>query len=200
MIAKSLASTLFPKARRMVLGLLMSHPDRAFYLREIANITHLGVGHLQRELKRLVTAGILQRSKRGRHVYFQADHACPVFDELRGIVIKTIGAADLLRQALLPLRERIHAAFIFGSVARGDEHSASDVDLMVVGDVSLADVVAVIRAVEQIIGRPVNPIVYPPEEFAAKLAAGHHFVTKVAQREKLMLMGDESDIAALSRK
>ncbi len=199
MVAKTLASTLFPKSRRMVLGLLMSHPDRAFYLREIAEITHLGVGHLQRELNRLVAVGILRRSKRGRHVYFQADPACPVFDELRGIVIKTIGVVDSLRQALLPLRERIRAAFIFGSIARGDEHAASDVDLMVIGDVSLADVVDVIRTAEQCIARPVNPTVYPPGEFAAKLAAGHHFVTKVVQHEKLMLMGDESDIAALSR-
>ena len=103
---------------------------------------------------------------------------------------------DSLRQALLPLRERIRAAFIFGSIARGDEHSASDVDLMVIGDVSLADVVDVIWTAEQCIARPVNPTVYPPEEFAARLAAGHHFVTKVVKHEKLMLMGDESDIAA----
>jgi predicted nucleotidyltransferase len=200
MVAKSLASTLFPKSRRMVFGLLMSHPDRAFYLREIAELTHLGIGHLQRELNRLVAAGIIRRFKRGRHVYFQADPACPVFDELRGIVIKTIGIAESLRQALLPLRDRIHTAFIFGSVARKEEHSASDVDLMVIGEVSLADVVDVIRDAEQRIARPVNPTVYPPQEFAAKLAAGHHFVTKVAEREKLILIGDESDLAALCPK
>ena len=90
--------------------------------------------------------------------------------------------------------------FIFGSVARSEKRSASDVDLMVIGEVSLADVVHVIRDVEQFVGRPVNPTVYPPEEFSSKLAIGHHFVTKVAEREKLMLIGDESDIAALSAK
>ena len=115
-------------------------------------------------------------------------------------MIKTIGVADVLRQVLLPLRERIAVAFIFGSVARREERSASDVDLLVIGEVSLADVVDVIRDAEQSIGRPVNPTVYPREEFAAKLKAGHHFVRKVAEGEKLMLIGDESDVAALSGK
>jgi len=200
MAAEPLVSTLFPKCRRMILGLLIGQPDRAFYLREIAQRAQVGVGQLQRELDRLVKVGILRRFKQGRHVYFQADPACPVFDELRGIVIKTIGVADVLRQVLLPLRERITAAFIFGSVARREERSASDVDLLVIGEVSLADVVDVIRDAEQSIGRPVNPTVYPREEFSDKLKAAHHFVTKVAEGEKLMLIGDESDVAALSGK
>jgi predicted nucleotidyltransferase len=195
--AERLVSALFPKSRRMVLGLLMSHPDRAFYLREIAEITGLGVGHVQRELGRLVKAGIIHRFKQGRHVYFRADPACSIFDELRGIVIKTVGVGDVLRHALMPLRDRIRVAFVFGSVARREEHSSSDVDLMVIGDVSLAEVVGVIRDVEQSLGRPVNPTVYPPAEFSSKLAVGHHFVTKVVEREKLMLIGDEDDIAAL---
>jgi predicted nucleotidyltransferase len=131
-------------------------------------------------------------------VYFQADPACPIFSELRSIVIKTVGLADLLKQALLPLRKRIQFAFIFGSMARMDEHSASDVDLMVIGAVSLADVVDATRDVEQAIGRPVNPTVYPRDEFSSKLAARHHFVTKVTGGPKLMLIGDEDDIAALS--
>ena len=200
MNAESLSSALFPQSRRLVLGLLMSFPDRAFYLREVARSTHLGIGHLQRELDRLVAGGIIRRFKQGRHVYFQADASCPIFEELRGIVIKTVGVADSLRQALLPLRARIRIAYVFGSVARKEEHSASDVDLMVIGEVSLAEVVDVIRGAEKSIGRPVNPTVYPFEEFADKLAAGHHFVSRIAEGEKLLLIGDESDIAALSRK
>jgi predicted nucleotidyltransferase len=182
----------------MVLGLLMSHPERSFYLREIAEITGLSVGHVQRELSRLVKSGILNRVRRGRHVYFQADPTCPIFSELRGIVVKTAGLADLLREALSPIRDRLRFAFVFGSMARMEEHSASDVDLMVIGSVSLADVVDATRDVEQAIGRPVNSTVYPLEEFSSKLAAGHHFVTKVAAGAKLMLIGDESDLAALS--
>jgi predicted nucleotidyltransferase len=178
----------------------MSRPDQAFYLRQMAEIARLGVGHLQRELDRLVSAGIVRRFKQGRHVYFQADSSCPIFDELRGLVLKTLGAADVLRQALLPLGDRIHWAFIFGSLARREERSDSDIDLFVVGDVSLAEVVAAIRDAEQTLDRPVNPTVYPPAEFSSKLASRHHFVTKVMKREKLMLIGNENDIAAVSGK
>ena len=192
------ASTLFPKSRRAVLGLLLSHPDRAYYLREILTITGLGNGHLQRELDRLVEVGIIRRFKQGRHVYFQAESRCPIFDELRGIVIKTFGAADTIRQALSPLRDQIRVAFIFGSVARGEEHSASDVDLMIIGDLALADAVKAIRDVEQTLRRSVNPTVYPPKEFTSKLAKGNHFLTKVTNGDKLMLIGDDDDVRALS--
>lgn len=200
MASESLATIVFPKARRAVLGLLLSHSDRAFYLREIVERTGLGIGHLQREFERLAEAGIIRRFKQGRHVYFQADQTCPIYNELRGIVLKTVGVADEMRRALLPLRKRIRVAFIYGSVARGSETSASDIDLMVIGDVTLAEVVDAVRETEAIILRPVNPTVYPSKEFTAKLAASQHFLTKVMGREKLMLMGDEDDLAALSGK
>ena len=194
----SLATALFPKSRRAVLGLLLSHPDDAFYLREIAQKTGLGTGHLQRELKRLSSAGIIRRFKQGRHVYFEANRACPIYGDLRGIVRRTLGAPLLIREALSPLRERIRFGFIFGSVARGEEQADSDIDLLILGDVSLAEIVRAIRGPEQTLGRPVNPIVYPVAEFTSRLAEGHHFVSKVAQSEKLMLIGTEDEFRALS--
>lgn len=92
--SESLATLLFPKARRMLLGLLLSHPERAFYLREIVELTGLGIGNLQREFARLADAGIIRRFKQGRHVYFQANPTCPIYPELRGIVLKTMTAGD----------------------------------------------------------------------------------------------------------
>lgn len=198
--SESLATILFPKARSAVLGLVLSHPDRAFYLREIVELTGLGIGHLQREFERLAAAGIIRRFTQGRHVYFQADQTCPIYNELRGIVLKTVGMADEVRRALLPLRKRIRVAFIYGSVARGSENSASDVDLMVVGDVTLAEVVEAVRETETVLLRPVNPTVYPLKEFTAKLTANQHFLTKVMGREKLMLIGGEDDLTTLSGK
>ena len=200
MTSESLATIVFPKARRAVLGLVLSHPDRAFYLREIVELTGLGIGHLQREFERLAEAGIIRRFRQGRHVYFQADQTCPIYNELRGIVLKTVGVADEMRRALSPLRKRIRVAFVYGSVARGSENSASDIDLMVVGDLTLADVVDAVRETESVLLRPVNPTVYPWKEFTAKLAAGQHFLTKVMGREKLLLIGGEDDLAALSGK
>lgn len=200
MNSESLAAILFPKARRAVLGLILSHPDRAFYLREIVELTGLGIGNLQREFERLSEAGIIRRFEQGRHVYFQADQTCPIYNELRGIVLKTVGAGDELRRALSPLKDRIHGAFIYGSVARGSENNGSDVDLMIVGDVTLAEVVNAVHGSEALLMRPVNPTVYPVKEFRAKLKASQHFLTKVMGREKLMLIGDEDDLAALSGK
>jgi hypothetical protein len=194
------SQALFPKARSAILGLLFSHPDRAFYLREIIALTGLGVGHVQRELRRLSRGGILRRSRQGRHVYFQADERCPVYEELRALVARTVGAVGLLGHALAPLADRIAIAFIYGSVARGEEQSESDLDLMVIGDVAFAEVVSAIRDVESRAGRAINPTVYPPQELRVKLAAGHHFLTSVVRGEKLFVVGNDDDLRSLLEK
>lgn len=192
-----LPAMLFPKARRAVLGLLFEHPQRAFYLRQISELTGVGIGPVQREVKRLAKAGIIRRTDQGRHVYFQADDTCPVFDELRGLVIKTMGASRLLRAALRPLADRIRVAFIYGSVARGEETSASDIDLMVIGDLRLSDVVSAIRPAEAELRREVNPTMYPVAEFRKKVRAKHHFLETVIRGDKLYLIGDADELGKL---
>lgn len=191
------ADALFPKARREVIGLLFGHPDQEFYLREIVEATGLGLGHVQRELARLSAADILTRVQRGRSVFFQANPECPIFEELRGIAIKTTGAAAVLRRAMAPLANRIRVAFIFGSVARREQKAESDVDLLVIGDVSFADVVGCIRETEAKLRREVNPVVYSPTEASAKLATRNHFLTKVLASEKLYLVGGDDELLAL---
>lgn len=196
-IGDRVAASLFPKSRRAVLGLLYGQPDRAFYLRQIVDLSGLGVGHVQRELKRLVEGGIILRSEQGRHVYFQANEHCPVYAELRGIVTKTVGAVVVLREALAPLADRIVAAYVYGSVARGEDRHASDLDLMVIGDATFGEVVAAIRPAEPKLHRNINPTVYPVNEFAQKLAARHHFITTVMNRDKLFVVGDADELARL---
>lgn len=191
----ALAPVLFSKARREVLGLLFGHPDRGFYLREIVELTGLGVGHVQRELRQLTDGGIVRRTTQGRHVYFQADPACPVFEELRSIVRKTLGATALLREALSA--SPISAAFIYGSVARGEEKQASDLDLMVIGDATLRQIADAVRPVEREIGREINPTVYPAHEFRSKLAAGNHFLKTVIMGEKVFVVGGPRELRAL---
>jgi uncharacterized protein len=188
---------LFPKARRAILGLLYSHPDEAFYLRQIVDKTGLGVGHSQRELQRLAKAGILLRTEKDRHVYFQADPACPIYDELRGIITKTVGGAEVLRHALEPLARDIAAAFIFGSVARGEERRLSDLDLMVIGDVTFARVTEAIRPAEAELRRQVNASVYPPSGLRKMLADRHHFLSNVMKREKVFVLGGEHELGSL---
>ena len=129
----SMAVALLPQTRRALLGLLYGLPDRAFYLREIAAQVGSGMGQVQRELGRLTRAGILRRFEQGRHVFYQADRRCPIFDELRGLVVKTVAGSDQLRRALAELEDRIVVAFVFGSVARGEDRAESDLELFVVG-------------------------------------------------------------------
>ena len=193
----AVSTALLPKARRAVLGLLHGRPDRALYLREIVELTGLGVGHVQRELQRLSQAGVIRRSKQGRHVYFQANDRCPVYEELRRLVTKTTGTAGFLRSAFAPLACRIVAAFIFGSVARAEEGSESDVDVMIIGDVSFAEAVEAVRPLEARIGRTINPVVYPPGEWRLKMLERHHLLNSIMKRERFLLVGDENELGRL---
>ncbi len=195
-----LGATLFARNRRAVLALLYGHPDEEFYLRQVIRTSGGGVGGVQRELDRLTRAGILRRTVRGKQVFFQANPDCPVFEEIKGLVTKTAGAADVLRSALAPLADRIRIAFIFGSVARGQQRAQSDVDLLVVGEVAFGEVVAALADAQARLRREVNPTVYPPKEFSRKLSEGHHFLRTVVKREKVFLIGDPRELARLAEK
>jgi predicted nucleotidyltransferase len=185
---------LLPAIRQGILAAMLLEPEREWYLSDLA--AHLGrtPSSLQRDLARLAGAGILRRRRDGNRVYFQADSDCPIFSELRQILIKTAGLADVLRDALAPFRGRISVAFVHGSIARGDEASGSDVDLMVIGGVGLASLARPLREATRHLRRDVHPTVYSPEEFAEKARGGHHFVGKVLARQKLFVMGDENDL------
>jgi predicted nucleotidyltransferase len=192
-----LGSTLFPESRRAILALLFSHPDEAFYLRQIVDLTGLAVGQTQRELQRLTAAGIIKRSEQGRHVYFSANEACPIYDELRGIAVKTTGVVAVLGAALAQLDDRTAVAFVFGSVARGEEKRASDVDLMVIGDASFAEVSSAIASAERALRREINLVVYPVREFQSKVQQGHSFVRQVIDGEKIFVEGSVRELDAL---
>ena len=196
-INSNLSAALFGQTRRALLALLYGHPDEAYYLRQLARAGGLGLGGVQREVKRLAGAGILRRTIRGHQVYYQANPECPVFPELKGLVVKTSGAADVLRGALALLAGRIKVAFIYGSVARLQQTNASDVDLMVVGAVSFGDVVATLSTAQELIHREINPTVYSPAEFSSKLKARHHFLSSVLRNEKVFVVGDEHELARL---
>jgi predicted nucleotidyltransferase len=196
----SLSGALFGQTRRAVLALLYGHPEEAYYLRQIVRATGLGLGAVQREVLRLSAAGIIRRSVRGRQVYYQANRECPVFPELKSLVVKTVGVGDVLRSALMSLADKIKVALIYGSIARGGERPGSDVDLLIVGGVSFHDVVSALSSAQKTLAREVNPTVYPPSEFRGKLAAGHHFLTSVMRQEKTFLIGDERELARLGSK
>lgn len=190
---------LFGKTRQVLLSVLYSRPDEAHLQENLIQLAALGRGTVQRELDFLARAGVLRRTVRGRQVYFQANADSPIYSELRGLIVKTAGVANALRVALAPLAKRIRAAFIYGSIAKGQERRASDVDVMVIGDISFADTAEALGRAQQAIGREVNPSVYPSEEFRAKLAAKHHFLRSVMKGEKIFLIGDEHELARLAK-
>jgi len=175
---------------------MLIDPARSWYLSDLAR--HLGVtpSSLQRELHSLVRGGILRRNADGNRVYFRIDPDCPFLSELRGIILKTVGLRNVLQECLDPLRDRILVAFVYGSMARSQERSASDVDLMVIGSVGLSQIAPVLKKAEVSLGRAVNPCVYSAKEVVKKLSAGHHFLETVLKGEKIYIQGDQSDLEA----
>ena len=196
----NLAASLFGKTRLAVLSLLFSHTDEAFYLRQLSRTAGVGLGALQRELQQLSAAGVIRRRMQGRQVYFQANPDCPIFPEIKNLVLKTSGISDVLRSALAPLADRIQVAFIYGSIARGGETRQSDVDILVVGRVKFSEIAAVLRPAQETLRREVNPSVYPPDEFRSKLKENHHFLNTVWKGQKLFLIGDEHELARMAEK
>lgn len=190
-------AALFGRTRNAVLGLLFSHPDESFYVREIVRAADSGQGSVQRELRRLERAGIIKRRVEGRHVYYQANPECPIFAEIKGMVAKTVGGVEILARALASLRGRIKVAFIYGSMARAEQRRGSDVDVFVIGDASFGEVVEALTPAQEKLAREVNPTVYPVSEFREKVLQKHHFVTSVLRGPKLFLVGDEGELAEL---
>lgn len=188
---------LFGKTRQAILALLYGHTDQSFYHREIVRKTGVGMGAAQREVKQLSKAGIIKRTVRGNLVYYQVDSTCPVFKELKGLVVKTVGMADVLRNSLNPLVSHIRVAFIYGSVVHGKERNGSDVDILVVGDITFAEVSLALSDAQKKLLREVNPSVYPVKEFQSKVAKGHHFLKSVINQDKIFLIGDENALKRL---
>jgi len=186
-------SVLFGRLRGQVLALLMDDPSRPLYLREIVRLTGASPGTLQREVGILAKAGLLLRERRGRQVYYRANSSAPVFPELRGLVRKTMAGTDVVRSALVPLADRIRAAVVFGSMARGELKAASDIDLMVVGDVELSEVLESLRPAEKELGREINAVVYLPAEYRRRRKDKRHFVDAVFRGPRLAIIGDLDD-------
>ena len=193
-----LCSGLFGKTRQAVLALLYGQTDSSFYTKQILDAVKIGRGTVQRELKNLTDTGIIIREVQGRQVYYRANAQCPIFNELMSIVRKTFGIADVIRQSLVTVADKIRVAFIFGSIARSADDRKSDIDVMVVGAVSFGDTVNLLSTAEEKLGRELNAVVYPISEFKQKVREDHHFVKTVLEGEKIFLIGDEGELRRLA--
>jgi len=195
----SLADALFPKVRQQVLAVLFGTPDRSFYANEVIALAQSGTGAVQRELAGLSEAGLLTVRKQGNQKHYQANASAPVFAELRGLVLKTMGVADVLRSALAPLAGQVDAAFIYGSIARQQDTAQSDVDVMIVsGTLGYGEVFGALEVASTSLGRKVNPTLYTPANWAQRMKNDNAFVTRVWQQPKIWLIGSEEQLHAPS--
>jgi predicted nucleotidyltransferase len=189
-----LSDALFTVTQQKVLGLLYGKPDQSFYANEIARWAQVGKGSLMRELDRLHRAGVLTLSRQGNQTHYQANPDCPIYEELLGIVRKTFGIGEQLRTALAPLAGQLVWAFVYGSMAKGAEHAGSDIDLMLIGqNLSYSDVMEHLMPVEERLGRTINPTLYTLADWQARKAAGNSFVLRVAQQDKINLIGSQPE-------
>lgn len=189
-VRTGIAGALFTTTQQRLLSLLFGQPSRSFLASELIRLTGSGSGAVQRELKRLVSSGLITVTRLGRQKLHRANPDSPVFQELRGLVRKTVGLAEPIREALEPLLDRIKLALIYGSVAEGVDGADSDIDLLVVGnDMMLEDVYSVLSPVEAVLDRQVNPTLYTEREFADRIVAGSTFLKRVLAGETLLLVG-----------
>src|SRR5437773_9659375 len=193
--AGSLADALFTKTQQRVLRVLFGQPERSFYASELIRDAGTGSGAAQRELARLEESGLIVARRIGNQKHYQANAESPLFSELRNIVLKTVGLAEPLRDALKPLSSAIRAAFVYGSVAKATDQSASDIDLMIISDsLTYGDVFAALERVTRTVGRKINPTVYTAAEFSKRARKENAFVTRVLEQPKLWVIGSEDDI------
>jgi predicted nucleotidyltransferase len=189
---------MFSPYRRQVLATLFLRPDERFHVRELERITGVSAGSLHRELKAMAESGLLLREKSGNQVFYKANAGSPIYEELAAIFRKTMGLTSLLQDALADLDQKIDAAFIFGSMASGRQSAGSDLDICVLGEVSLLDVVKALSPVQKELRREINPVVMSTKKFANLSRKKDRFVTRVLSEPTLFVKASKDELAKLT--
>ena len=195
MRAVGLSGALFSTVQQRVLALIFGHPERSFYTSEIVRNVHSGAGAVERELARLEHSGLVAVQWIGNQKHYRANRESPIYDELHGIVLKTVGLTEPLRQSLAPYADKIKAAFVYGSVAKGSDTARSDVDLMVIGtDLTYTDLYEGLQKAEGILRRPVHPTFLSFEDWRRKVSIKDSVIAKIDVQPKLFVLGTEADL------
>jgi DNA-binding transcriptional ArsR family regulator len=190
-----LSNILSSRVRAEILRLLFGLVDRELHVREIERLSRLTIGTVQQDLKKLLKMDLIESRKDGNRLYYRANKEHPVYQDLRNLVLRTDGLVEIIREALLS--KKIRVAFVFGSLALNRMRAASDVDLMVIGSVSLREISSLLMGVSEKIGREVNPHVMSVEEFNKRKRTGDHFLSRVLESPILYIIGNENELAAM---
>ena len=189
---------MFSPYRRQVLAVLFLRPDEKFHVRELERMTGVSAGSLHRELKAMAESGLLLREKLGNQVFYRANADCTIYEELAAIFRKTMGLTSLIQEALSDLGDRIKVAFVFGSMASGHQTAGSDLDICVLGEVSLLEVVKALSRVQETLQREVNPVVMTPKKFSDLSRKKDRFVTRVLSEPILFVKANRDELAELT--
>ncbi len=188
----NLSDALFSNVQQRVLGLIFGQPDRSFYTSEIVRTVNSGTGAVERELRRLQDSGLVTVQWIGNQKHYRANPDSPVFGELKSLVLKTVGLAGPLAEALRPDADKIQAAFVFGSVAKGSDTAASDIDLMVIGDdLDYSDLYTALQGAESKLHRKVNPLFLRRQDWQRKVSRNDSFVQRISTQPKVFIVGSE---------
>lgn len=191
----SLSNALFSKVQQRVLGLIFGHADRSFYTSEIVRSVHSGTGAVERELSRLQRSGLVSVERIGNQKHYRANQQSPIFEELKSLVLKTVVLSEPLRIALQPYANKITAAFVYGSVAKGSDTAQSDIDLMVIGnELNYSDLYTAAQHTERVLGRKINPLFLSAQDWKRKAMQKGSFVNKMRAQPKMFLFGSEEDL------
>lgn len=195
-LPRGLAGALFTPVQQRVLALLFVQPDRRFGSAEIIRLARGGTGAVHRQLQRLAAAGLVNAMSEGNQKFYQANRRSPIFPELHGLVIKTVGVVEPLRHALRPLADRIETAFVFGSMAKKTDRADSDLDILIVSDdLSYTEAYEALQETERVIARTINPTVMTKREWRRKRSGPDSFAKRVASQPKLFVIGDEHAVS-----
>lgn len=197
---KSPIDALFSKVRQQIMAETYGQPERWWFLSELANFIGATPSSLQREVKSLVVSGILHEKHDGNRLYVQAQRDSSIFNPLQELIAKTLGIRPILENALRALADKIDCAFIYCSVARSEEHTSSDIDLMIIGQVGLSDIAKILRPLEKKLNWEINATCYKPDEFTRKVQSGNHFLTSILKKEKSFLIGGANELDQLAGK
>lgn len=188
-----MAAALFSPVQQRVLGLVFGQPERRFGSGELIRAIGSGTGAAHRQLQRLADAGLVMVTRLGNQKYYQANPESPIYPEMHSLIMKTVGLVEPLRAALVPVANRIKLAFVFGSVAKGTDKTASDIDLLVVSDeLSYPDLYDAIQAAEETLARPVNPTLMKTAEWSRKRKESDSFAKRIAGQPRLFVIGNEN--------
>jgi predicted nucleotidyltransferase len=194
-IPHGLAQALFSNVQQRVLALIFGQPERSFYASELIRLVGSGSGAVQRELARLEKSSLVITTRTGNQKHYTANRNSPIFEELRSLVLKTVALVEPLREALDPFRDRIEAAFVFGSVARGEDTASSDIDLMIVGhDLDYPGIFAALQRSEALLSRTVNPIIMTPAQWKRKTLQDSNFVSNLSRQPKYFVIGSDEEL------